>query len=815
MTTFLRDVRYAVRKLLSTPGFTVVTLITLSVAIGATTSMFSVVNSILLKPLPFADPAGLAFIESTDPSGQPMPLSPQDLADYGKGSTAFTAIAAVDGGKSANLDRTNAAAARLNEARVGADFFSILGVRPALGRFFAPGEDSLSSPKVAVLSQMAWAKYFGGDTRVIGQSIVLDGKAFRVVGIAPPTLTYPGNPEIWIPAAWQSYEIGERARGYHSVTAIGRLAPGATTESAARQLQTIAARLAREHPEYNAKVGAFVNSLQEQIVGDVGQALWPMLGAVAFVLLIACTNVANLLLVRAAGRAPEIAVRSALGADRAGIVRQLVVESLVLAAGGAVLGTLVALWILSALATLGPRSVPRIGEIAVDGRVLAFTVCVAIVTGLLFGLAPAIHAARSDTSALLRGGRGSSGGTRRVRSTLVVAETALSMVLLVGAGLLMRSFDRLTRVDPGFRANHLVVFNTALSNHKYDYENAVIQFASDVRSRLSALPGVQAVAVAADRPFDPEPQFGASTSFTIEGDPKPQQGTEPESRILPVTPSFFTTLGVTLKRGRAFDETENRLAALPVVVVNEALAKRYFPGRDPIGKHLTFGLSHNTTPDPADTVRLRGEVIGVVKDVTNSALGAVPGPAAYFPYNAAPFAATFVARVTGDPSLVEGAAYRIVHDVDASAAVYEVGTMDDAMSATVAQPRFYTILLGAFAGVALLLATLGIFGVVSYSVRQRTREFGIRIALGAQAERVAGGVVRGGLQLAFVGIVAGAIGAGVMTRAIRGMLFGTDPLDVATYVGVGALLVGVAAVAAWLPARQAARVDPVIAMKAE
>jgi predicted permease len=815
MSSFIRDVRYAVRKLLSTPGFTAVTLITLSVAIGATTSMFSVVNGILLKPLPFSEPAGLAFVESTDPGGQPMPVSPQDLADYQQGSTAFTAIAAVEGGKSANLSRANGPAARLNEARVGAAFFSILGVRPAAGRFFAPSEDSSSSPKVAVLSQAAWAKYFGGDARVVGQSILLDGTAFRVVGVAPATLTYPGTPEIWIPAVWQSYEIGERARGFHSATAIGRLAPGVTVQSAARQLQTIAARLAQEHPAHNAKIGALVTPLQKQIVGDVGQALWPMLGAVAFVLLIACTNVANLLLVRAAARAPELAVRSALGADRAGIVRQLIVESLVLASGGAVLGILISLWTLSAVAALGPRSVPRIDEIGVDGRVLAFTVCVVIVTGLLFGLAPAVHAARSDTSVLLRGGRGSSGGMRRTRSALVVAETALSMVLLVGAGLLLRSLARLTHVDPGFRANHLVVFNTALSNKKYDYENAVIQFSSDVRSQLAALPGVQGVAAAADRPFDPEPQFGASTAFTIDGDAKPQPGTEPESRISPVTPSFFTTLGATLEHGRAFDETENRLDAPPVVVVNEALAKRYFPGRDPIGKHLTFGLSHNTTPNPADTVRLRGEIVGVVKDVTNSALGAVPGPAAYFPYNAAPFAATFIARVAGDPSLVEGAAYRIVHDVDASAAVYEVGTMDDAMSATVARPRFYTMLLGAFAGVALLLAMLGMFGVVSYSVRQRTREFGIRIALGARAERVAGGVVRGGLQLAFAGVVAGSIGAAVITRSIRGMLFGTDPLDLSTYVGVALVLMAVAAIAAWLPARRAAATDPVIAMRAE
>lgn len=815
MRNLARDLRYSVRKLLRTPGFTTVALITLGVAIGATTSMFSIVDSVLLKPLPFVDPSRLVFIESTDPTGEPMPLSPQDLADYRRSSTAFTAVAGVTAGGSANLARTGAPAARLNESRVGAEFFSILGVRPALGRFFAPGEDSATAAKVVVLSHAAWLRYFGGRADILGRSMVLDGNSYRIVGVASPTFTYPANPDIWIPAVWRSFEIGEAARGYHSITAIARLAPGVSIAAAQRQLQTIAARLAQEHPEHNAKIGAYVNPLQDQIVGDVGHGLWPMLGAVVFVLLIACTNVANLLLVRAAGRDAEIAVRSALGAGRGVIARQLVVESVVLAMGGAVLGTLLAAWTLSAAVAFGPRTLPRIDEIALDARALAFTMGVALVTGILFGLAPALHAARSDVSTLLRGGRSGTGGSGRTRSLLVLAQVGLSMVLLVGAGLLLRSLDRLMRVDPGFRPAHLIVFNTALSNKKYDYENAVIQFAGDVRAKLRVLPGVRAVAVAVDRPFDPEPQFVASTGFTIDGDAKPQPGTEPESRILPVSPSFFKTLGMTLARGRFFDETEDRPDAPPVVVVNESLVKQYLRGRDPIGKHLTFGLSHTPTPNPADTVRLRGEIVGVVKDVTNSELGQTPGPAAYFPYATAPFAATFVVRADGDPSLVEGAAYRIVRDIDASAAVYEVGTMDKAMSATLARPRFYTLLVAGFSGIALLLATLGIFGVVSYSVGQRSREFGIRIALGAAGERVARGVLRSGIVLAIGGIAAGAFGAAIVTRSISGMLYGIDPLDPATYVTVALLLVVVAAIAAWLPARRAARVDPVIAMRAE
>ena len=817
MRNLAHDVRYAARKLRRTPGFTVVTVLTLAIAIGATTSMFSVVNSVILKPLPFADPDRLMFVESTAPNGTSMPVSPQDLVDYRNGSKSFSAIAAVVGGESANLARAAESAARLNEARVGANFFAVLGVRPTLGRFFAPGEDSAAAARVVVVSHAAWTRYFGADTGLIGRSIGLDGKSYRVVGIAAPSLTYPQSPDIWIPAVWKDYEIGDKARGFHSITALGRLAPGATETIARRELQTVAARLAMEFPGHNAKVGAYVNQLQAELVGEVGRALWTMFGAVAFVLIIACTNVANLLLVRAASRESEIAVRSALGAGRRAIVRQLIVESLLLAVGGALLGIIVASWALNALVVFGPRSLPRIDEIAIDGRVLAFTMVLALVTGLVFGIVPALHSARSDISQLLRGARGSGGSrTNRTRSALVLCETAFSMVLLVGAGLLIRSFERLTRVDPGFRPNRLVVFDVALSgDDRYDYDRERIGFAYGVRSRLLAQPWVQSVGITADRPFDPEPQFRAGASFTIDGDPKPQAGAEPTAHILPVTPGYFATTGMSLARGRVFSDAENRIDVPPVLLVNEALAKQYFAGQNPIGRRITFGFSHTTTPNDADSIRMRGEIVGVVRDVTNSSLGEKAGPAAYVPYATAPFAATFVMRTSGDPSLAEGAVYRIVRDVDKTAAVYEVGTMDAAMSASVARPRFYALLLGAFAGIALLLATLGIFGVVSYAVEQRTREFGIRIALGATSRQVSRAVLRGGVTLAALGVGTGAIAAAGMTTAIRGLLFGTDPLDVPTYVTVAIVLIVVAAIAAWLPARQAAQVDPVIAMRAE
>jgi predicted permease len=629
-------------------------------------------------------------------------------------------------------------------------------------------------------------------------------------------LTYPQNPDVWIPAVWHDFEIGDNARGYHSVTGIARLSSGATVQSARRDVQAVAAQIARDFPRFDAKIGGYVQPFQEYVVGDVGNALWAMFGAVGFVLLIACANVANLFLVRAEARDSEIAVRTALGASRHRLVRQLITESLLLSIVGAALGALLAAWVVDAVRSVGPSSLPRLSEIAIDGRAFVFAALTAIASGLLFGLVPALHAARSDISQMLR--ERSRGGTRRgarVRNLLITAELALAVVLLAGAGLLIRSLERLVHVDPGFRSEHLIVFDAALSGSKYQFDPQLIRFADDVQQRLAALPGVQSVAVAGRRPMDPDPTFGATTSFSVDGEPKPEKGNEPVSELLPASPSFFRTFGVQLARGRLFDDTDNRPDAPPVIVVNEALVRRYFPNRDPIGKHLTFGLSHSTTASDADTLRTSGEIVGIVKDMKVRSLAERVAPATYVPYAKLPLGAAFGIRTASPLSTVARAVRAELRAVDPNVPLYELETMDDALSQSVAQPRFYTLLLGAFAAVALLLATLGVYGVIAYAVSQRTREFGIRIALGATAADVSRVVLRRGIVLAVGGLAVGIVAAMLSTRAIQSLLFDVPAIDPLTLTAVVVVLAGAAILASWLPARRASSVDPVIAMRSE
>jgi putative ABC transport system permease protein len=816
MDAILHDLRYAVRRLRNAPGFTVIVVATLVLAIGATTAVFSIVDAVLLNPLGFARADRLVYVQSTDPRGNPMPTSPQDLIDYGDRTHSFVDVAAVDGGRSVSFTRESQPAVRIGAARVGASFFSLLGVDAARGRTFAPGEDAKDAAKVVVLSDRAWHKYFAADSTVIGRRMTLDGDAYTIVGIAPPRFTFPADPDVWYPAVWREWEIGDTHRGFHIVSGIARLRDGATLASATRDVQAVASDIAREFPQYDARIGARLSPLREQIVGNVERPLWAMLGAVALVLLIACANVANLLLVRAASREPEIAVRAALGAGRRRVLQQMLVESALLAIVGTALGALLASWIVDAVVRYSPNVLPRAAEIGVDGRVLGFDVALALVTTVAFGLIPALYAARADFAALLRSGsRGLTLGGDRTRSTLVVLELALGMVLLVGAGLLLRSFERLTHVDPGFRADHVVVFDVALKGKQYEYDPAQIAFADQVLARLAAIPGVRSAAVAADRPFDTDRSFEASTSFTVDGAPRPPRGMEHESRILPVSPDFFATIGMTFVRGRPFTESENRLDASPVIVVNEALARRYFPGQDPIGKHVTFGLSHDFGPQPGDTVRARGEIVGVVKDVRNNALDAPPEPATYFPYRTLPLGPTFVLRVQTDPQSVMSAVREQVAAVDRNQPIYQLGRMDDALGASVARPRFYTLLLACFSALALFLAALGTYGVVSYAAQQRTREFGVRLALGATPSAVARLVVRRGFALAVAGVSVGLVVAAIATRALDGLLFGIQHMDAPTFIVVSVILTAIALLAAWLPARRASRVDPLAAMRAE
>jgi predicted permease len=813
MDTLLQDVRYAARKLMRTPAFTVVAVTTLTLAIGATTAIFSIVDGVLLKPLPYSTPAVLVLVSSTNKPDRGVPMSIVDFIDYRAQSKSFVGMAAVDNAN-VNLTADGVQPQRLTSARVGASFFDLLGIPMQLGRGFAAGEDALDASRTVVLSDGMWRGRFAGDPRILGQKIELDGNAYTVVGVASPKLRYPGNPDIWTPFVFQTWELAPENRGSHSMYAIGRLKPGVTVEAARNELRAIAARLETQYPTTNTNFGGTAEQLQQQIVGNVKPALYAMFGAVAFVLLIACANVANLLLVRAASRESEIAVRTALGAGRFRLVRQLVTESVLVAVAGAVLGAALAAWAVDAVVAFAPRELPRVDEIAVNGRVLLFTAATAMVTGMLFGLVPALHAARSDISQMLREStRGSGRGAQRTRSMLVVTETALAVVLLVGAGLLIRSFVRLIHVDPGFLTENVVSFNITLPQTKYQYDRDVIGFVKQLDERLRRVPGTQEVGVTFGRPLE---NFRMRTGFDVEGRPPAAPGKRTVTEVHPASSTFFRSLGIKLVRGRLYTAAEDRGNVPGTVVVSQEFVKRYFPNEDPLGKRITLGISHDTAEVGKGSVTAGGEIIGVVADIKQFGLAGDAYPMAYVPFNPLPFQdMSVLVRSSADPQLVESAIRTQVRELDANLPLYNLTTMAQAVSSSVAQPRFYMVLLSAFAGVALLLAAIGIYGVISYAVSLRTRELGIRIALGATGERVVRLVLRQGLWMTGLGVLAGLAAAFWLTRVISGLVFGVGLLDPFTFAAVSVTLVSVAALASFLPARKAARVDPVIAMRAE
>ena len=813
MGTLLQDLRYAVRKLLRTPGFTLVALATLALAIGATTAVFSIVRGVLLDPLPFKNPAQLVSVGSVSEQGKPTLMSAPDFVDYRDQSSSFVGMAAIDQG-SVNLTGPGVEPMRLVRAEVGARFFELLGVQPEIGRAFTPGEDAAGAPRVVILSDALWRSRFGADPRVVGRSISIDDSLYTVVGVAPARFAYPALSDIWVPMVWPSWALEPSSRGMHYLTAIGRVKSGVSIEHARQEIATIGRRLETQYPVSNTHRGGTIELLQEQMVGDVRPALLAMLGAVGFVLLIACANVANLLLVRAATRESEIAVRVALGAGRGRIVRQLVTESVLLAAVGAALGAVLAMWVVQAVVAFGPARVPRLGEVAVDGRALLFTAIIAVVTGILFGLVPALHAARSSLDQLLREGRrGSSrGGAQRTRGALVIAEMALAVVLLTGAGLLLRSFIRLAQVDPGFRTDRVTSFSVTIPDTKYPHDRQKNAFVARLSEQLERLPGVEGVAVSSMRLLSGS---GIRTLVKIAGRPEPAPGNEAVSAVDAVSPGYFRELGIPLKQGRLYTAAEDRSDARQVVVVNQELVRRYFPNENPIGQRITLGVSHDTAQLGTE-VESGGEIIGVVGDVKLLGLARENYPMTYVPYGALPLNdISVVVRSSADQKLIESEIRAAVRAVDPELPVYGLATADQIVSDSVAQPRFYLVLIGAFAAMALLLAALGIYGVISYTVSERTRELGIRIALGASSERVMRLVVGEGLWLTVVGVAMGLVAAVGLTRLIASLLFGVGAFDPLTFAGVAILLVGVAAVSSWLPARRAARVDPVIAMRVE
>lgn len=816
MSAISNDVRYAARRLARAPGFTIVATVTIALAIGAITAVFSVVNGVLLEPLPLGTPDRVMRVASVGRDGRMTATSDLDYLDLRHQLTTVTSLTAYsDAGANLTGDGD---AVQVTEASVGADFWRAIGVAPELGRGFAPNEDQRQAAPVVVLSDRLWRTRYGADPRVIGRTIVLDGTPRTIIGVAPASLTFPEQPDIWAPLVFSADDLSPDGRGAHWLDMVGRLAPGATVAAANRDIAAVTRRLEIAYPESNTGFSGAVMPLQDAMVGNVRSALLTLLAAVGFVLLIACANVANLQLVRASTRETEIAVRTALGAGRWRIVRQVLVESVLLSVVGGVVGVLLAIWGVALLVRFGPHDLPRLSEVRVNGVVLAFTTLIALGTGLLFGLAPAIAAARASLAGMLKeSARGSSGSraSRRVRGGLVVGELALAMLLLVGAGLLVRSFSQLVSVDPGFHPDRVLTFDISAPASKYANRHSLRTLTSDILAHMRAIPGVSSSAIVAGLPLG---GFNMRTSVHIVGTPKEAPADRKRTGVTIVSPDYFRTMGIPLIGGRDFSAHDG--SGAPVVsVIDETLAKRYFAGRSAIGQRIEVGWTQDTASAAGgDTtqVTMGGEVIGVVGDVRRFNLSTAADAEVYIPIDQ-PTLNTFsvVVRTNGPPNAVESQIQGAMRAVDPDLPIDHLRQLRELVSLSVSRPRFYMSLIASFAAIALVLAAVGIYGVISYTVSQRSRELGIRIALGASGANVMAHVLRPGVALAAGGVAIGIVASLAVTRLIASLLFGVTPADPLTFAGMAAVLLGVAVLACVIPARRASRADPLVAMRSE
>lgn len=791
----MSDFRLAFRQLAKTPGFTAVALLTLAIGIGSCTAIFSIVDAVLLKPLHYPHPEQLVLLQESDPPELPtFSVSVGDFATWRAQSTSFQEMAARTG-MSANLTGLGEPV-RVGGLKVTANFLRTLGVTPVLGRDFLPGEDVPGHGDVAILSYGFWSTQFGGKPDVIGQTLHIDGEPYTVVGVAPQ---YYQMPALMVPTTFTPAEIANH--GSHYILAIGRLKDGVTLAQANSELALISAQLAKDFPNSNKGWTVLMNPLREAQVGRIRPQLYALLAAVGFLLFIGCTNVANLLLVRAAGRSREIAIRSAVGASRSRVVRQLVVEHLVLSLIGGLLGALVAYWGVHALISLAPSGIPRSSEIRVDSVALAFSVALSLLTGLVFGVVPAMQASRVDLNTVLKdAGRGTSEGRQghRIRNALVMAELAIAVVLLVGAGLLMRSFIRLSHVDPGFRTDSAYQFHVTLAAKKYPDAPRQVSFVSQSLEKLGEIPGVTSAAAALAMPFDNDDV----ENVAIEGS-SVAIADRPSANYYSVSPSFIKTLGIPLVSGRLFTEADDAKAA-KVTLVSASFAKRFFPGQDAVGKRVNI-----QNPEGVWST-----IVGVVGDVKQYGLNQGAPAEAYEPYAQHPDTwINFVLRVSGNPPGLSGAVRSAIASVDRDQPADNVRPLSDLIEGSVASERFAMRLLMVFSAVALLLATIGIHGVMASSVSQRTSEIGVRMALGANPSDVLRMVALQGLTLIAIGIAGGLVGALVLSRVISSMLFEVGALDPLTLAGA-CLVLGLAAFAAcMLSAFRATRIDPIVALR--
>jgi putative ABC transport system permease protein len=811
METLLKDIRYGARTFIKRPGFTIIAIITLALGIGPTTAIFSLINGVLLEPLPYKDSDKLVMMWRNNPQAgwREFPFSVPNFVDYRDRNEAFDAMAAFT---TQTLSLTGDAEPEVIQgSRASSGLFATVGVEPALGRAFQAGEDQPGASPVAVLSNGLWARRFGSDPNAIGKTITIEGQAHTIIGVMPAGREFPTGTQVWAPL---NLDTQQNTRGRHFLKVVARLKSDTAIRQAESQMNAIAEQLEQEYPQVNSGSRVELVGLDEFSVTNVKTPLLVLFGAVGFLLLIACANVANLLLVRAAGRTKEIAVRTALGASRFRLLRQLLTESVLLTATGGAVGLLLAAWVRDMLVNVSSVRINRIYESGFDLRVFAFTLSIVLLTGVIFGLAPAFKAGEKDLRDALKegSGRASTGpGGHRLRNGLIVAEISLSLMLLVGAGLLIRSFANLLSVDPGFNPKGVLTFNVVLPGSRYPQPGDRLRFIERTIADLRAIPGVTSAASAGYVPLENE---RASRRFAIGGQPLPEPGKEPLAVDIPVSADYFKLLDIPVLAGRAFTERETP-DALTVAVVNESFAQKYFLGENPVGKQIQYYSARPSDPMPPPV-----EVVGVVRDVRQANLEAAPEPIMYTSQSQRRWSfMTFMARTDQDPMQLVGAVKGAIQSIDKDLPISKVATLDQLMSASISQRRGLMILLGAFAALALILAGVGIYGVMSYSVSQRTHEIGIRMALGARASDVIRLVVRQGLVLALAGVAIGIVGALALTRLLTSLLsdllFNVGAADPVTFLAIPILVLIVALGACFVPAHRATRVDPMEALRYE
>ena len=803
MHTLLQDLRYAFRMLMKAPVFTGVAVVTLAIGIGLNTAMFSVVHTVLMKPLPFGQPDRLIAVFDSSPKLGVLQgaVSPANFLDWRAQNKSLEGLSAYNTGTVTLTGSGNPKQIDLVQATP--PFFGTMHAQPLLGRGFVEEEGEQGRDHVVVLSHRLWQQSFGSDPSMVGRSIQLDGEGYQVIGVMPASFQFPiSGTDVWVPLSFDARS--KAARGAHYLATIGRLKDGVALEQAQSDLKQIGDRLSAMYPKTNAKDTATLMSYRDALVGDVRPSLLVLLGGVGFVVLIACVNVANLLLARSAARERELAIRTALGAAKSRIIRQLLTESALLSVIGAGIGVAMAVWLQAAIARFGPKDVPLLDVVGIDSSVLMFTAGLAVVTTFLFGLLPAMKAAASDLNVAMKaGGMGSVGGKhhRTVRNTLVVAELALSIMLLVGAGLLIRSFTRLSGIDPGFQPKGIMTFSLSLPTVRYKESGQMNQFYDQVMERFRAVPGVQSAGAVNMLPLG-DMRFSSSMAI----DNSEDDGQSAQLRV--ASDGYFETMQIPLMQGRLFN-AQDRLDTQRVLLISASAAKRFFPKGDAIGHSVKFGARPGNE-------KLQGVIVGIVGDVHALGLAVAPPPMFYAPYTQSGTSfAFFVIRAQGTPEGLLESLMGQVRGVDPNIPLADIMPMESLVSNSVSERRFYMFLLGLFAAVALLLSAVGIYGVISYSVTQRTREIGVRVALGARQADIINMVLREAMVMVFIGVAFGLITAALLTRFLSALLFGVGTHDPVTMLTVSVTLVAFALFASYWPARRATQVDPLVALRAE